>query len=263
MQPRIMQKIQSQRGASLSMALMLFLICTVVSSIVLAAGTAVAGRLSQLREADASYYNVSSAARFVWDELKGGDDNNGLVVNVTRTCNAQKNADGEWDGWLMRIDSVLDTSADAKSISSSNATLFQLATYDLIMDKESIGGIRKLKFSDNRTPDEDDIASRFDTSGSVPSPLEVVFAEGEYDPFTFSVEGLKPVTITVYKHEDQTFEFVFTENDGDADSYVCTITALVETNGGDLLPPSSDGTVFEGGVTTVRWKPIDMMVGEP
>lgn len=56
-------KLKSQRGASLILALLLFLVCAVIGSIVLIAGTASAGRLSELTEADQRYYSVSSAAQ--------------------------------------------------------------------------------------------------------------------------------------------------------------------------------------------------------
>ncbi len=59
----IKKKIQSERGASITFALLLFLVCAVVGSAVLTAGTAAGGRMSQVAEMDQSYYSVSSAAR--------------------------------------------------------------------------------------------------------------------------------------------------------------------------------------------------------
>jgi len=82
----VKHKICSQRGASLSMALMLFLVCTVVASIVLAAGSAAAGRVSQLKEMEKSYCNVSSAAGLLWDELK--QDQGGAEVHIVRICDS-------------------------------------------------------------------------------------------------------------------------------------------------------------------------------
>jgi hypothetical protein len=263
----VKRKFRSQRGASLSMALMLFLVCTTVASIVLSAATAVSGRLSRLKEADASYYNVSSAARFVWDEL---NRNGGLTVEVTRTCDAQKDEDGNWTGWNIKIDSVLDSSIDTKSsINDGTATLFQVATYDLIMDTERVvAEPPTLDFSSERTPSTTNISSRFDKDGSVPKPVEVVFQSASYKPFKFKAGDLPPVFITVTKNDDQTFDFEFQQANPkdptklDEDSYICTLTALVETNGGGLsASPNEDGQ-FSGGVTTVSWKAISMTVGE-
>ena len=58
----IKKKLKSQNGASISFALLLFLVCAVLSSAIIVAGTAAAGRLSRLAEADQRYYAVTSAA---------------------------------------------------------------------------------------------------------------------------------------------------------------------------------------------------------
>ena len=63
--------IRSRSGASLSMALLLFLVCAVIGAVVLTAGTAAAGRVSRLAEMDQRYYSVSSAAQLLAEELSG------------------------------------------------------------------------------------------------------------------------------------------------------------------------------------------------
>lgn len=63
--------VQSQRGASLPLALLLFLICAMTASIVLAAGTMAAGRSSNMAESDQAYYSVVSAVNLFRDELEG------------------------------------------------------------------------------------------------------------------------------------------------------------------------------------------------
>ncbi|MBR4703513.1 MAG: hypothetical protein IKO91_06690 [Oscillospiraceae bacterium] len=68
---RLQAKLRSGRGASITFALLLFLVCAVVGSVVLAAGTAASGRVSQLAEADRRYYAVTSAAQLFRDELNG------------------------------------------------------------------------------------------------------------------------------------------------------------------------------------------------
>ena len=66
---RIRQHPRARRGASLPLVLLLFLICAMASSIVLAAGTASAGRAAGLVESDQVYYSVSSSARLFRDQL--------------------------------------------------------------------------------------------------------------------------------------------------------------------------------------------------
>ena len=66
----IKNKISSQRGASLTFALLIFLVCAVVGSVVLTAGTAASGRMSKVTEMDQRYYSVNSAARLLTDTIK-------------------------------------------------------------------------------------------------------------------------------------------------------------------------------------------------
>lgn len=63
----IKNKIRSRRGASLTFALLLFLVCAVVGSVVLVAGMAASRRLIQIAEMDQRYYSVNSAARLLID----------------------------------------------------------------------------------------------------------------------------------------------------------------------------------------------------
>lgn len=64
-------KIKSQRGASITFALLLFLVCSVVSIVVVVAGSAAAGRMSQRAETDQRYYAVTSAVELLCDDFKG------------------------------------------------------------------------------------------------------------------------------------------------------------------------------------------------
>jgi len=64
-------KIKSQKGASITFALLLFLVCSVVSIVVVVAGSAAAGRMSQRAETDQRYYAVTSAVELLCDDFKG------------------------------------------------------------------------------------------------------------------------------------------------------------------------------------------------
>lgn len=64
-------KIKSQRGASITFALLLFLVCSMVSIVVVVAGSAAAGRMSQRAETDQRYYAVTSAVELLCDDFKG------------------------------------------------------------------------------------------------------------------------------------------------------------------------------------------------
>jgi len=68
---RLKKKLRSSKGASITFALLLFLVCAVIGSVVLAAGTASAGRFSKLAESDARYYSVTSAVNLLRDSFDG------------------------------------------------------------------------------------------------------------------------------------------------------------------------------------------------
>ncbi|MBQ6479684.1 MAG: hypothetical protein IJI45_01070 [Anaerolineaceae bacterium] len=68
---RIKKKLKSERGASITWALLIFLVCAVIGSAVLVAGTAASGRMSKVAENDQRYYAVNSAARLLIKKIDG------------------------------------------------------------------------------------------------------------------------------------------------------------------------------------------------
>ena len=71
MKNRIKNKLCSQAGASITYALLLFLVCAVLCSVLLTAATASSGRMSQIAETDQRYYAVTSAAKSLKDMIEG------------------------------------------------------------------------------------------------------------------------------------------------------------------------------------------------
>lgn len=64
-------KLRSSSGASLLFALLLFLVCITVGSVILTSGTAAAGRASQAASMERNYSAVSSAAELLCSEFEG------------------------------------------------------------------------------------------------------------------------------------------------------------------------------------------------
>lgn len=64
-------KLKDQRGASITYALLIFLICAVASSIIIVASSAVAGRMANVPRSDRRYYAVTSAAGLLKDQIDG------------------------------------------------------------------------------------------------------------------------------------------------------------------------------------------------
>ena len=79
---KLKQKLKSQTGASITFALLLFLVCAVVGSAVLVAGTAAAGRMSKVAEMDQRYYAVNSAARLLMEQIDGTDNTVTIIEQV-------------------------------------------------------------------------------------------------------------------------------------------------------------------------------------
>lgn len=75
---RIKRKLNSQRGASITYALLIFLVCAVVGSAVLVAGTTASGRISEVAKSDQRYYAVTSAARLLINKI----DNQAVTIKM-------------------------------------------------------------------------------------------------------------------------------------------------------------------------------------
>lgn len=65
------RKLKSENGASLALALLFFVICAMVGSVVLAAATAAAGRIANLQKSDQARYTLESAADLIESQLTG------------------------------------------------------------------------------------------------------------------------------------------------------------------------------------------------
>jgi hypothetical protein len=79
----IKNKTRSERGASLSLALLLFLVCAVLGAVVLTAGTASAGRIANTAEMDRRYYSVTSAAELLADRFSSAGP---ITIERVRIC---------------------------------------------------------------------------------------------------------------------------------------------------------------------------------
>ena len=89
---RLRKKLCSEKGASLSYALLLFLVAAAVGSVVLTAATSASGRLAGLAEADQRYYSVTSAAELLKERYDGQQ------VTVIQTKTWQTVTDYSFEG---------------------------------------------------------------------------------------------------------------------------------------------------------------------
>jgi hypothetical protein len=101
MKNRIMNKLRSEKGASITFALLLFLVCTVLCAVIIAAATAAAGRMSRISDQERRYYAVSSAASMMKELIDG------QVVSVAKVdCTT---IDTTYTGGAITGESVVST----------------------------------------------------------------------------------------------------------------------------------------------------------
>lgn len=108
-------KLSNRRGASITYALLIFLVCAVVSSVVIVAGTAAAGRMANLAQSDQRYYAVTSAAELLKELIQGKT----LVVTKTTGPSAEDPTKTEdtytvkYEGAATEANPAIDVLADA------------------------------------------------------------------------------------------------------------------------------------------------------
>lgn len=85
MKDKILKKLGSEKGASITFALLLFLVCSVLCSVIIASATAASGRMSRIAETDQRYYSVTSAAELLKDLI------NGKTVSIVKVETRVKN----------------------------------------------------------------------------------------------------------------------------------------------------------------------------
>lgn len=94
----VQRKLCDRSGATLTVALLFFIMCAAAGSVILAAATASTGRLSQLQASDQNYYAVVSAAKLIRDEIDGQTISVGQTetktVTTTRTEKTETDASG-------------------------------------------------------------------------------------------------------------------------------------------------------------------------
>ena len=174
---RIMKKLRSDVGASITFGLLLFLVCAVISAVVLVAGTTAAGRLSGMSKTEQRYYSVTSTAKLIQEELEGGS------------------------ATVLKIDDdyYIVSGSDLKpvSVSSSVDELAEYMAYELCKIGSG-GGTFDLELS---LRDIDDDAADVDIKGKVSSGGNVSFTISSKDyemPLYFSTNKKSvPVDISI------------------------------------------------------------------
>ena len=96
---KLRHKLHSENGASLIIALLFFMVCIMVSSVILTASVANMGRIEKRRDEEQTYLAAASAARMLQDDFS---DMSVFMATKTRTeytCSYSQHADSE-EPWV-------------------------------------------------------------------------------------------------------------------------------------------------------------------
>ena len=222
----IKNKIQSSKGASITFALLIFLVCAVVSSVVIVAGTTAAGRMSQTAQTDQRFYAVSSAAELLTKAVDGKENAERTVTvrKVTETTeeydvNGVKKA--KPDGYTEpkaktkklvgdltgKTEAELDAMTDVGAGYSILTSIAYALSYDEKKDEPPLVPATT-ELPDGKTP------MTLQASGSIELP------EGSTEEQKKA--ALAALTVQVYEHVDQ--------NTGMLTFYVSKIAGAAGTN---------------------------------
>ena len=115
MMRKLGNKMKSNSGATILFALLVFLVCAVIGSVVLSAGTAASGRFSKTAESDRRYYAVESAARLLEGVFDGKTITISRAEKETKVINYQLVTE---NGKTARDDGTPDEAASGKKYSA-------------------------------------------------------------------------------------------------------------------------------------------------
>lgn len=104
MKQNCMRKLRSQSGVSLSVALLFFVVCAALASMILAAAYAASGRVTKTMSLDQSQYAVDSAASLISKELQND------VIVIQEKADVMQNDDGSYTVQAQADGNDIDTS---------------------------------------------------------------------------------------------------------------------------------------------------------
>ena len=150
MMSSVQRKIEDRSGASLSVALLFFLVCAIVGSILIAAASVSMGRMKGIDDGEQERYSLDSAMDLIAEEMQGGEltltASMGAPIQVrdnstddeeTNDDSSEDDEDGDDEDNNGYISSVLDDFAPWKLSQIS----FQYGT----KNPEPSGGLVKLR----------------------------------------------------------------------------------------------------------------------
>lgn len=165
-------KLKSREGASITFALLIFLVCAVVSSSVIVAASTAGGRLSTVKEMDQRYYAATAAAERLRDVLdektaivtyrKNGEDKSVISTSATGFLGEASKAVVDRSTPSLSVNVPTPAGAEGYSCSVSGVLNQGLLTFDIAVTGGTINknGTYKLQMvfastvmdAEDRTP---------------------------------------------------------------------------------------------------------------
>ncbi len=277
----ILKKLKSNKGASLTFALLAFLVCAVISAVLLASASAATGRLSNLAETDQRYYAVTSAAQLFCDTL----ENQEFTIRRTKTSydvsvRGYMTANGITYGYNATEDEIITwfgRDVYSKKTDSDSYT-FNVGGMETIYDGDDVNGIREIslladaamhyvlgvpikdesgkmtKYSAEQAFEREDLpGSPFkvnNDAGTLVSVDQIAFGTYHLEYKKNDTEQAKEApAVTVYAtlRKDGSIVFEFSNNDDPTKpAYKVSVTLTAEVQDDSALPltTSSDSYAF-------------------
>ena len=265
------ERLRSERGASISVVPVLLHVCMVVSSIVLAAATATSGRQAELAAMDKRYYNVMSAQELLWDGFEQasyaseGTDNR---IKIERSCVIKRQADGSYaladnPDWQVSLNGT----ALAGTYSPSTHTLFETLAIDTVFPasaNQSLSATRTIDVSGTFDATTDANNPHFVTAPQLHAPYNGVtttVTNGTYNKDSDLSKNLRTnVVITPSSSGDLTFSLE-SATPNDRDTYKMQFEAKVQIDEDSDLTHIGDDTYKVTCTTYVSWDPTSLEKG--
>ena len=248
---KIKGKLRSRQGMSLLLALLAFLICAVAGSVLLTAGTASSGTISERVKMDRRYFSVTSAAEFLrekFDEKSVSVKVESNEINVPPTFTTtvkipsapkgQPNVKIERDenkGWVISSNGEKVSAEENFVIDQSLYLLSELHDADWHYDDSDLQGKAKKWWTDSDKPDK----PPYDIAVSSDDP-EIKDKTG----------GLKATLQIQPANSSRTLDFIVTSDiNGDDGTYSLKISYSASVVKEEKTTAVGKETVFQ-----VNWK---------
>lgn len=200
---KMLKKLKSDSGASLMMALLLFLVCSVIGSAVLVAGTAASGRMAKIADKDELYYSVNSAANLLI-ELLDGKSVKAVTVSNSDGSDApnpvfyEKGEDGTYTKAASVNTLPLDVINRIVSAGSFTEPISPKVTFSAPGSAEVEGKLKEVTITEEIYPDGRLVlvVSREDIKNNYSYDIQLTFAGEKHESQSKKIDGDRTITTT-------------------------------------------------------------------